>query len=92
MRETWVQSLGWEDPLEKGKATHYSGLENYMDYIVHGVTKSWTQLSNFHFHFSLRRRRDLEVSCSQCMRRGKAMRTQQGAGHLQTKGGHLTKN
>ena len=21
-RETWVQSLGWEDPLEKGKATH----------------------------------------------------------------------
>ena len=23
MRETWVQSLGWEDPLEKGKATHY---------------------------------------------------------------------
>ena len=24
MRETWVQSLGWKDPLEKGKATHYS--------------------------------------------------------------------
>ena len=23
-RETWVQSLGWEDPLEKGKATHSS--------------------------------------------------------------------
>ena len=22
MRETWVQSLGWEDPLEKGTATH----------------------------------------------------------------------
>ena len=21
---TWVQSLGWEDPLEKGKATHSS--------------------------------------------------------------------
>ena len=21
MRETWLQSLGWEDPLEKGKAT-----------------------------------------------------------------------
>ena len=21
MRETWIQSLGWEDPLEKGKAT-----------------------------------------------------------------------
>ena len=24
MRETWVQSLGWEDPLERGKATHSS--------------------------------------------------------------------
>ena len=22
MWETWVRSLGWEDPLEKGKATH----------------------------------------------------------------------
>ena len=26
MRETWVQSLGWEDPLEKGKAIHSSTL------------------------------------------------------------------
>ena len=24
VQETWVQSLGWEDPLEKGKATHSS--------------------------------------------------------------------
>ena len=24
MQETWVQSLGWEDPLEKGKAIHSS--------------------------------------------------------------------
>ena len=22
MQETWVRSLGWEDPLEKGMATH----------------------------------------------------------------------
>ena len=28
----------------------YSGLENSIDCIVHGVTKSWTQLCNFHFH------------------------------------------
>ena len=34
MWETWVRSLGWEDPLEKG------------------VTKSWTLLGEFHFHFS----------------------------------------
>ena len=26
MRETWVQSRGWEDPLEKGMATHSSTL------------------------------------------------------------------
>ena len=45
MWETWVRSLGWEDPLEKGKATHSSGLDSR----VHGVTKSWTGLSNFHF-------------------------------------------
>ena len=24
MQETWVRSLGWEDPLEKGKVTHSS--------------------------------------------------------------------
>ena len=53
VRETWVPSLDWEDPPEKGKATHakYSGLENSMDYVVHGVTKSQTRLSDFHFHF-----------------------------------------
>ena len=47
MQETWVSFLGWEDPLEKG-----NGLENSMDCIVHGVTKSWTRLSDFHFSLS----------------------------------------
>ena len=49
--ETWIRSLGWEDPLEKRKATplQYSGLENSMDCIVHRVTKSRTRLNNFHF-------------------------------------------
>ena len=99
MWEAWVQSLGGEDSLEKGKATHSSvlglpwwglagkestcwygrwefnlgdlssipglwkspgegkgnplqdsGLENSMDCIVPGVTKSQTRLSDFHFH------------------------------------------
>ena len=39
MQETLVLSQSWEDPLEKGKATHfiqYSGLENSMD---NGVAK-----------------------------------------------------
>ena len=51
MQETWVRSPGWEDPL-KGTATPlHSGLENSMDSIIHGVAKSWTWLSDFHFHF-----------------------------------------
>ena len=45
MQETWVWSLGWEDPLEKGKATHSSILA----WRIHGVAKSWAQLSDFHF-------------------------------------------
>ena len=53
--ETQVRSLGWEDPLEKGNATHsrYSGLENSMDCVVHGVAKTGTQMSTFHFQFSV---------------------------------------
>ena len=46
MQETWVRSLGCEDPLEK-----YSGLENSMDFILHGVAKGQTQRSTFHFTF-----------------------------------------
>ena len=48
MRETWVQSLGWEDLLEKEMATHSSILAWRIT--VHGVAKSRTQLSDFHFH------------------------------------------
>ena len=33
---------------EKGYPLQYSGLENSMDCIVHGVAKSWTRLSDFH--------------------------------------------
>ena len=53
MQETWVRSLGWEDPLEKELATHSSILawKIPMDRgagqaTVQGVTKSWTRLSN----------------------------------------------
>ena len=51
MQETWVQFLGQEEPLEKEMAIQYSSLENSMNRgawqaTVHGVTKSWTQLSN----------------------------------------------
>ena len=49
IRETWVQSLGWEEPLEDGMATHSSFLawNIAMDRgawraAVHGVAKSQT--------------------------------------------------
>ena len=50
MLETWVRSLHWEDPLEKGKATHSSILVWRISrtVIVHGVLKSRTRLSDFH--------------------------------------------
>ena len=50
MQETWVQSLGWEDPLEEGMATHSSILAWRIPLTgawwatVHGVAKSQTQL------------------------------------------------
>ena len=54
VQETWVPFLDWEDPLEKGMATHSSILASPMDRgawqsIVHGVAKSRTQLSDLHF-------------------------------------------
>ena len=53
-QKTWVRFLGQEDPLERKMATHSSILawENPMDRgawqaTVHGVARSWTQLSNY---------------------------------------------
>jgi len=50
IQETQLPSLGREDPMEK-QILQYSCLENFMDRgtwqtTVHGVSKSWTQLSN----------------------------------------------
>ena len=54
MRETWDQSLGWEDPLEKGKASHSSILPWRSPWsTVHGAAKSQTQLNDFQFQFHL---------------------------------------
>jgi len=45
-----IPGLGRSPGEGKGYPLQYSGLENSMDYIVHGVTKSRTRLSDFHFH------------------------------------------
>ena len=39
-RETWVQSLGWKDPLEKGKATHSSILAGRIPWTAWGHKES----------------------------------------------------
>ena len=53
MQETWVQPLGWEDPLEEGMANHSSILswripmdKGAWRATVHGVAKSRTRLSD----------------------------------------------
>ena len=58
VQETWVQSLGWEDPLEEGMATHSSVPARKISInrkawwaAVHGVAQSRTQLSDFTFTF-----------------------------------------
>ena len=53
VRETWVRSLGWEDPLEKEMATHSSTLAWKIPWteersrLQSRVAKSWTRLSDF---------------------------------------------
>ena len=58
-QETWVGSLDWVDPLEKGMAAHSSILTWSIPWTEEpggvtrcGVTKSWAWLSNYHIHFS----------------------------------------
>ena len=45
-----IPGLGRSPREGKVYPLQYSGLENSMDCIAHGVTKSWTWLRNFHFH------------------------------------------
>ena len=48
-----IPELGRSPGEGKGYPFQYSGLENSMDYTVHGITKSQTRLSDFHFHVQL---------------------------------------
>ena len=51
-QETWIQSLGWEDTLEKELATHSSILAYKIPWmekagrLLHEAAKNWTQLSD----------------------------------------------
>ena len=46
-----IPGLGRSPGEGKGYPLQYCGLENFMGCIVHGVSKSQTRLSDFHFHF-----------------------------------------
>ena len=46
-----IPSPGRSPGEGNGYPLQYSGLEKFKDCIVHGVSKNWTQLSDFHFHF-----------------------------------------
>ena len=65
-----IPGLGRSPEEGKGYPLWYSGLENSMDCIVHGVPKSQTQLSDFHFPLFLCKA-PLSVIC--CMGEGATM-------------------
>ena len=53
MRETWVRSLGWEDPLEKGTAIHSSILAWRISWTAMGsqrIGHDWATFMFFHFN------------------------------------------
>ena len=57
-----IPGLGRSPGEGKGYPLQYSCLENSMDCIVHGVAKSRTQLSDFHFYF----KRKTEMNTLKC--------------------------
>ena len=70
MQEIQIQSLGWEDPLEKEMATHSSILAWRIPWTEEpgglqstGVTKSRTRLNDFTFTFNFRWLRGKEFAC-----------------------------
>ena len=52
-----IPGLGRSPGEGKGYSLQYSGLENSMDSIVHGVAKNQTQLSDFHFQIEKYKKR-----------------------------------
>ena len=57
-----IARLGRSPGEEKGYPLQYAGLEGSIDYIVHGVPKSQTLLSDCHFHLSIHQLKDILVA------------------------------
>ena len=52
MREIWVRSLGWKDPLEKGKATHSSVLACWIPWTVSSMGSQRVRRDFHSLHFT----------------------------------------
>ena len=61
-----IPGLGRSPGEGKGHPLQYSGPENSMNCIVHGVAKSQTQLNDFHFTSNMRRPQSVESLCITC--------------------------
>ena len=69
MRETWVRSLGWEDPLEKGKATHSSILAWRIPWTVSPMGLQRVGHYWVTFTFTTRQSKIIPCVLSQCFHR-----------------------
>ena len=58
-----IPGLGRSPGEGKGYPLQYSGLENSMDYIVHGVAKSRTRLRDFHFYLIQNKKLKKNILC-----------------------------
>ena len=65
-----IPGLGRSPGEGIGYPLQYSGLENSMDCTVHGIAKSRTQLTNFHFHFRKWKVQPWETSQSKILSQG----------------------
>ena len=56
-----IPELGRSPGKGKDYPLQYSGLENSIDWVVHGVPKSQTRLSNFQFHFQAEKKKNNNI-------------------------------
>ena len=56
-----IPGLGRPPRKGKGYPLQYAGLENSVDCVVHGIAKSRTRLSDFHFHFQVHQMEEVWV-------------------------------
>ena len=66
MQETWIRSLGWEDPLEKRTATHSSILAWRIPWIVQSMGSQRVGHDWLSFHFNISTAKYMTIQCELC--------------------------